>query len=113
MKIKNTNINYYIMLWDSNKNSIKRNNIIDDELIESIAKEVRKNKITSLNELQEYLKREFMYYYWSKSECEITVGGLSTKHPEYFQKLDGWYQIEKNLPMITNYINYEMRLELK
>lgn len=112
MKIKNVNIEYYVMYHDFNKNTIKRINIFNNELIEIIAKNIRSKKIQNLADLQEWLKHEFMYHYWSKSEYEIAVGGLFSKHPSEFQKLDVWYQIEKNLPMLTNYVNYQMDLKL-
>ena len=71
MKIKNVNIEYYVMYHDFNKNTIKRINIFNNELIETIAKNIRSKKIQNLADLQEWLKREFMYHYWSKSEYEI------------------------------------------
>lgn len=112
MKIKNVNLEYYVMYHDFNSDKIKRINIFTNSLIEDIAKNIRNKKITNLLELQEYLKRDFMYHYWSKSEYEIAVGGLFSKHPEKFEKLDVWYQIEKNLPIIVNYVNQQMELNL-
>jgi hypothetical protein len=113
MKIKKVNVEYYTMRHDFNSKKIVRENIIGSSLIEDIAKEVKKGKITNLKELEEYLKRKFMYHYWCKSEFEIGVGGLFSKYPEEFEKIDGWFQIEKNLPMITKSINTEMELRFK
>lgn len=38
--------------------------------------EIRKarKKCKTRAELKEWLRKEFMYYYWSKSECELIVG---------------------------------------
>ena len=38
------------------------------------------------------------------------VGGLFAKHPEEFEKIDIYRQIEMNLDRITEYVNKELRL---
>ena len=52
-----------------------------------------------------------MYYYWSKSECEIQVAGLLAEKEEEFKKIDIWYQLEPNLDIITDYIIKTLRFK--
>lgn len=113
MKIKNVNLEYYIIRHNPNNDKFEKINIINTELIENIAKEVKKSNIVTLSGLYEYLKRVFMYYHWSKTEAEFQIGGLFSKYPNGFEKVDGWYQIENNLSIIVKLINNEMELNLK
>lgn len=113
MKIKNVNLCWNVIYEDFNARKIKQTNILGYGFPEDLAKAVKKNKIENREQLKEYLKREFMYHYWGKSEYEIAVGGLHSKHPEEFEKIDVWYQIEMNFDHIIDYIIREMRLFTK
>ena len=113
MKIKNANLEWYVMYSDFGNKDIKRVNILGYDFAEIVAKEIKKKKITNRETLKEFLKREFMYHYWSKSEYEIAVGGLFAKYPDDFEKLDVWFQLEKNLDTITDYIIYKMNINFK
>lgn len=110
MKIKNTNLKWNVMIYDFNSKKIKPYNILGHGFAEELAKKIKKYKIETPNQLKEYLKKDFMYHYWSKTEFEIAVGGLSAKHPEEYEKIDVWYQIEFNLDNIVNHIISEMKL---
>lgn len=109
MRIKNANLKWNVLYYDSNTSKITPYNILGYSFAEELAKEVKKYKIENREQLKEHLKREFMYHYWSKSECEMAMGGLYTKY-EDFEKIDMWYQIEMNLDNIVDYIILNMRL---
>lgn len=113
MKIKNVNLEYYIMIKDFNSDKIKRINIFSRTDTEKIAKLIRTKRIKNKSELKEWLKRDFMCHFWSKSEYEVSVGGLLSKYPEKFTKIDGWYQIELNLDMITDYTVNKMQINFE
>ena len=50
-----------------------------------------------------------MYHYWSKTECEIVIGGLHCKYLDEFEKkIDMYRQIEMNLDKIVKYVIDEM-----
>ena len=53
-----------------------------------------------------------MYHYWSRSEYEIAVGGLHSKYPENFEKIDAYHQLEMNLDHIVDYINDYLEMNL-
>ena len=49
------------------------------------------------------------YYYWSRTEHEILVGGLFKNCK--LEKIDIFRQIEMNLDRITEYVNKELKIE--
>lgn len=110
MKVKNVNLKWYVLRWDSNSKKVVNYNILQWRK-EDIANEVRKKSIHNKSILREYLKTTFIYDYWSKTECEMLVGDLH-KTTEY-EKIDIWRQIEPNLNNIVDYINNKMDLKLK
>lgn len=105
-------LEWYVLRHDFNKKKIIRYNVLknwEEDL--KIAR--RKKKFDSKETLKEWLRKELMYYFWSKSEHEIAVGGLFSKYPEEFEKIDIWYQIELNLDIMTDYIIKEMNFRFK
>jgi hypothetical protein len=110
VKIKNANLEWYVFYKDFNSKKIIRYNVLGGSFAEELAKNIRKRKISNKADLKEYLKRDFMYHYWSKSEYEVAVGGLHNKYPEEFEKIDIWYQLEPNLDRIVDYIITEMNI---
>lgn len=113
MKIKNVNLEWNVLYEDFNSKTVKPYNILGGSFVEELAKEIKKCKIENREQLKEYLKRDFMYHYWSKCEFEIAVGGLFAKYPDQFEKIDVWYQIEMNFDHIIDYIINKMRLFTK
>lgn len=109
MKIKNTNLKWNTWRFDFNAKKIVPYNILGGNFAEDLAKAIKKYKIENREQLKEYLKREFMYHYWSKAECEIAVGEVS-EHSEYLEKLDIWNQIEMNFDNVVDYIILKMEL---
>lgn len=101
-------LHWYVLNEDFNTRKIKQYNALagwEDDI-----RKARK-KCKTKTELQEWLKCEFMYHYWSKCECEIYVSGLFTKDPNEFQKIDIWTQLEPNLDIITDYICKELNFK--
>lgn len=105
-------LKWYVLRHDFNKRKIVRYNVLEN-WEDDIKSARKKKKFNNRETLKEWLKREFMYYFWSKSEHEIAVGGLSSKYPEEFEKIDIWYQLELNLDIITDYIIKEMNFRFK
>lgn len=71
----------------------------------------KKGKFKTKQEFKDWLLREFRYYYWSKSECEIVVGGLHIKNENELQKIDIFYQLEPNIDIIVDYIIKELNFK--
>ena len=109
MKIKNVNLEWYVLRWDFNAKKVENYNILYGEE-ENIAKEVRAKRVYNKSILREYLKSNFMYYYWSKAECEFYI---SDAYGNEFVKIDMWRQIEPNLDRIVEYVNNKMKLNFE
>ena len=109
MKVKNVNLEWYVLRWDFNTKKVVNYNILQWRK-EDIANEVRLKHLHNKSILKEYLKTVFIYDYWSKCECEMLVGDL---HTDDYEKIDIWKQIEPNLDNIVDYINIKMDLKLE
>lgn len=103
-------LKWYVLHQSFNKEEIEFYNVLQGW--EERIRKARK-KVKTKTEFKEWLKKEFMYYYWSRSEYEIVVGGLFSEYPKEFKKVDIWSQIEPNLDIVTDYIIKEMKFKLK
>ena len=110
MKIKNSNLEWYVLRWDFNAKKVVNYNILEG-LAEDIAREVRNKSLYDKSILKEYLKTVFIYNYWSKTECEFFVSDLHSD--ECCEKIDMWRQIEPNLNNIVDYVNTKMDLKFE
>lgn len=109
MKIKNVKLKWNVLIHEFNGDIIKPYNIFWNDFTEELSKRIKRDKIENKEQLKETLRKIFMYHYWSKSEFEILVSGLSSKYDKQY-KLDIWYQIEMNFDHIIDYIIREMKL---
>lgn len=103
-------LKWYVLHQSFNKEEIEFYNVLQGW--EERIRKARK-KVKTKTEFKEWLKKEFIYYYWSRSEYEIVVGGLFSEYPKEFKKVDIWSQIEPNLDIITDYIIKEMKFKFK
>ena len=105
-------LEWYALRDDSSKRKIENYNVLSGW--EEKIKKARKNKeFKDYASLKEWLRKEFMYYYWSKCEAEIAVGGLFIKSIEELEKIDIYRQLEPNLDRITEYVIKEMGFRFK
>lgn len=112
MRIKNKKLVWNIMLHDFTSNKIKATNIFSTNFIENLYKEVAKKKsIKTKQDLTEYVDSWAKYKYLSRTEFEICVGGLFSKYPEEFEKIDAYFQIKMNLNHIVAYIIDELQIK--
>lgn len=107
MKIKRSNLTWYVLQWDHNKKKLTNLNILNG-LAEELAREVRSGRIYNKSILREYLKTHFMYNYYSRAEYEVFVSDLLKKD---YEKIDIWRQIEPNLDKIVEYVNLKCDLK--
>lgn len=108
MKVKNVELKWNVLYWNTNKNKVENYNIFSDDFKNNLYKKIKTKKITNYNELKEDINKWAMYHYWSKTECEIVIGGLHCKYPDEFEKIDMYRQIEMNLDKIVKYVINEM-----
>lgn len=95
-----------VLYFNFNQGKIENYNILEESLVEDINKENPKNIL----ELQEVIDSWAKYHYWSKTEYEISVGGLFSKYPDEFEKIDIYGQIKMNLDRITEYVNNKLQI---
>ena len=103
-------LDWKVLRYDPNSCKIINYNIFgtSDSYEKQLKKARRKKEFTNYEELKEYLRKDFLYHFWSKSECEILVGPLSSNLNE-FEKIDIYRQLEMNLDRITEYIIKELK----
>lgn len=101
-------LEWYVLRNNFNTGKIESFNVLNNW--EDRLKKIRK-KTKNKEEFKEQVKREFMYYYWCKTEYEILVSGLFAKSIDDFQKIDIWTQLEPNLNNIINYIINKMNFK--
>lgn len=105
-------LEWYALREDFNKRKIENYNVLSGW--EEKIKKARKNKqFKDYASLKEWLRKEFMYSYWSKCEAEIAVGGLFIKSIEELEKIDIYSQLQPNLDRITEYVIKEMGFRFK
>lgn len=105
-------LEWYVLNYDFNSNKIIMYNVLK-YWYDKIKEARKKRKFNNRQTFKEWLKRNFMYYYWSKSECEIQVAGLLAKDEKEFEKIDIWYQLEPNLDNICDYLIAKMNFRFK
>lgn len=110
MKRKNIKLEWYVLRHTFNADKIIYYNVLGEWIVEEIYKEIKKKNITNYTELKEFIRKEFMYYYWCKAEHEIMVGGLFTEEAN-LTKIDIYSQLEPNLDRITEYIINAMEIK--
>lgn len=110
MKIKKSNLKWYVLMYDSNNKQITSFNVMTG-IAELIGKKVRSGAIHNKETLREFLKLEFMSKYWSRREYEVLIGDLNTVVFTNAEKIDVWRQLEINLDQIVEYVNLKCDLK--
>lgn len=101
-------LEWYVMQYDFNSGKIIMYNVLSGwyDMIKDARK---KKKFNNKESFKNWIERQLMYYYWSKSEREILVSGLFAK--EEPEKLDAWFQLEPNLDNICDYLIGKMKFK--
>lgn len=101
-------LQWYVLREDFSTREVKHYNALKGW--EEYIKKARK-KCETREDFKIWLRKELMYHYWSKAECEIQVAGLFANKDEHFKKIDIWYQLEPNLDTMVDYIIKEMKFK--
>ena len=104
-EMENKKLEWNVLAYNFNTNEIINYNIFSGHFFTELKHENPKTYI----ELKEFIKKWARYYYWSRTEHEILVGGLFKNCK--FEKIDIFRQIEMNLDRITEYVNKELKIE--
>ena len=81
MRTKGKKLNWYVLNYGTTTGIVAdkcvyRQNIFFSDFPEQLRKDIKREHIGNREQLKDYLKKEFMYHYWSKSEAEILIGDL-------------------------------------
>lgn len=85
-----------------NTNKIEKFNIFDHYRFSKSIKELL-NKYNNKEDFSNQLKKELMYYFWSKFEYEITINSFPPKENNEI-KIDIYSQIMNNYNIFVDYI---------
>lgn len=107
MKIKNSNLTWYVLHHDFNNDKIIKYNVMTG-IAEALHKKIKNKEVHNKQTLKEFLIKDFRYHYWCKSEHEIMVSGLHTRSEA--EKIDAWRQLEMNIDQIVEYVNLKCDL---
>ena len=112
MTKKNKKLEWYAFREDFNKNELVRFNVLGEWFAEELLKRIKSDKINSYEELRDRIGSMLRYYYKSRAEHEVIVTSLFYKPDRDKEfKIDVWYQLEKNLDRITEYVMRELKIE--
>lgn len=113
-KRKNKNLEWYAFREDFNRNELERFNALGNWFAEEILKRIKRDKIDSYETLKDGISSILRYTYWSKSEHEVLVTSLHHRPDrDKVFKIDVWYQLEKNLDRITEYVMKELNISFE
>ena len=88
--------------YNINKGTIETYNVLSHRSFVLYIKKAYNSK-TSKDEFMEQLRREAMYYFWSKSEHEIIISGWPPREGTD-RKVDVYEQLKANWKHFSEYI---------
>lgn len=112
-------LEWNVLVGDFNSGTIKIHNVFDHwSLMEDLGKTMRRlnrNKELSEDEKKaqflEELRRDMMYYYWSKCEWEVIVSHWPQSERCKDEKIDVYDQVRMNWDLFCEYV-WEHRKEI-
>lgn len=110
-------LEWYAFRYDWNSHKLVFTNVLcnmEKEIAEKLKKGAKDNwrPVTDYTSFREWLKSDFMYHYWSKSEHEVIIADLfDNKDDSKWEKHDIWWQLEPNLDRICEYIINKMEIQ--
>lgn len=118
MKLKNVKLEWYAFRYEWNEHKLVFVNVLkgwEEDIYKKVKKGAKDNwkPVTDYASFKEWLKGEFMYYYWSKAEHECLIANWCTNPEPTQEKHDIYWQLEPNLDRICEYIIREMKIEWK
>lgn len=94
------NLEYYALVWDSNKKEVTPINIFQNIRIQQDLNRICSKKL-SKEEFKEEFKSALKSTYWSRVEYELNVSEVFSKDEKY-QKIDVWTQLEPNFDNLVD-----------
>lgn len=97
-------LEWNVYISDFNARTIKAHNIFNhSRFLEDCAVNARDNG-DNRTAFEERLRRDLMYYYWSKCEWEIIVNHWPPRKESEGVKIDVFDQVQLNWPRFCDYV---------
>ena len=104
-------LTWNVYVGDFNAREIRTHNVFNHySFYEDCCKNKRKNK-NDREAFEEQLRRDLMYYYWSKSEWEIILSHWPPRKDAREEKVDVYDQVRLNWDQFVDYV-WENRSKL-
>ena len=111
MRYKNVKLVWNVLYVEPNTKRVTKYNIFNDEFRDTLCKQIQNKKLTSYDDLYNYVDRYAHYHYWSRTECEMLIGDLFSKTLDDFYKVDIYDQIEINMTNIIDYLINALKID--
>lgn len=98
-------MHWFVYVDDFNAREIKRYDIFNHHYFnEDLKKNFKKNK-DDFNTFKEELKKDLMYYFWSKCEWEVIISDWPpSTGGKIEEKIDVYDQVMLNFDVFANYV---------
>ena len=90
-------------VYDFSTKKIEVFNIFEHYSFRESVEKLKRKKL-SKNEFAEKLKRELMYYFWSKCEYEVVITSFPPNLPIVGRKADVYEQVSLNWDIFVDYV---------
>ena len=98
---------WYVLNYNFNLKKIEPINIFNYGNFLKDIKEIYKEYIERKEDIEFFenkINSELLYYFWSKTEYEISVADLFEKDLEKYEKIDVYYQVKMNFKVFIEYL---------
>lgn len=98
-------LEWNVYVSDFNRGKIVTHNVFaHGRLMVDLKKAARKYKNSERDKFEEQMRRDLMYYYWSKCEWEIIIDHWPHSGSRKDIKVDVWDQINLNWGIFCDYV---------
>lgn len=105
-------LEWYVFTEGFNSREIEKHNVFNHyRFLNDLKKLARKFRDREREQFEEAMRKDLMYYYWSKCEWEVVIGGFIGKADKSL-KVDVYEQVMLNWKPFCDYV-WEHRVELR
>lgn len=94
-------LEWYVLYYNSNTHRIEQFNIFDHSSFNKAVIDIFSKRL-HMDEFEDAVDKEAMYYFWRKAEYEVLVGDWISKKAE--QKIDIYGQLDMNWDRFIEYL---------
>lgn len=100
-----TELTWNVYVGNSNRRTIEEYNIFThDYFLDGLKKIARSYKDTQREEFCEHMRKELLYYFWSRTQWEVIIDHWPHKDNYYDKKVDVYEQVRLNWEPFCDYV---------